>query len=135
MRAVSSRSGTATTTCSSSSACDKRKTKCPSGNLTTGTNSRVRAENLNPDVLVMQRANQGVRHDVFRFAEPGAKPAHPGPRTDDPTQMHLAQHDDVVHTTIVSINRSAKEFCRGEPTAMGLSRMPMARNRRVTPTP
>ena len=24
----------------------------------------VRAENLNPDVLVMQPANQGVRHDA-----------------------------------------------------------------------
>src|SRR6266568_5533984 len=30
------------------------------------------------------------------------------------------------------ISLSAKPFCQGEPGAMGLSRMPMARNRRVT---
>ena len=30
------------------------------------------------------------------------------------------------------ISLSAKPFCQGEPEAMGLSRMPMARNRRVT---
>jgi hypothetical protein len=33
------------------------------------------------------------------------------------------------------INLSAKPFCQGEPGAMGLSRMPMARNRRVTSVP
>src|SRR3984893_2231026 len=30
------------------------------------------------------------------------------------------------------ISRSAKPFCQGEAGAVGLSRMPMARNRRVT---
>jgi hypothetical protein len=33
---------------------------------------------------------------------------------------------------IVPISRSAKPFCRGEAGVAGLSRMPMARNRRVT---
>jgi len=33
------------------------------------------------------------------------------------------------------INRSAKPFCQGEAGAIGLSRMPMARNRRVTTVP
>jgi hypothetical protein len=46
-----------------------------------------------------------------RSAEPGVRPAHPGPMTgdsrgivitsvlsQDTTQMRLAQHDDVVHT-------------------------------------
>ena len=33
------------------------------------------------------------------------------------------------------INLSAKPFCQGEPGAMGLSRMPMARNRWVTAAP
>jgi hypothetical protein len=33
------------------------------------------------------------------------------------------------------INLSAKPFCQGEPEAMGLSRMPMARNRVVTAAP
>jgi hypothetical protein len=33
------------------------------------------------------------------------------------------------------INLSAKPFCQSEPGAMGLSRMPMARNRWVTAAP
>jgi hypothetical protein len=33
----------------------------------------------------------------------------------------------------VPISRSAKQFCHGEPAEIGLSRMPMARRRRVTP--
>ena len=33
---------------------------------------------------------------------------------------------------IVPISFSAYAFCQGEPGAMGLSRMPMAHNRRVT---
>jgi hypothetical protein len=33
------------------------------------------------------------------------------------------------------INLSAKQFCQGEPQAMGLSRMPIARTRRVTIVP
>jgi 2-polyprenyl-6-methoxyphenol hydroxylase-like FAD-dependent oxidoreductase len=33
------------------------------------------------------------------------------------------------------INRSAKPFCQGEAGAIGLSRMPMARSRRVTTVP
>jgi hypothetical protein len=53
----------------------------------------------------------------------------------DPTQMRLAQDNDVVHThsrRIDPISRSAKPFCQGEAGAVGLSRMPMARNARVT---
>ena len=38
-----------------------------------------------------------------------------------------------VHSRLIDpINRSAKPFCHGDPGAMGLSRMPMARSRRVT---
>jgi hypothetical protein len=33
------------------------------------------------------------------------------------------------------ISLSAKPFCHGYPGAMGLSRMPKARNRRVTAAP
>jgi len=33
------------------------------------------------------------------------------------------------------INRSAEPFCQGEDGAVGLSRMPMARNRRPTTAP
>ena len=36
---------------------------------------------------------------------------------------------------IDSINRSAKPFCQGEAGAIGLSRIPMVRNRRVTTAP
>ena len=54
----------------------------------------------------------------------------------DPTQMHLAQDDDVVQTlTPDPISRSAKPFCQGEAGAVGLSRMPMERNRRLTTLP
>jgi hypothetical protein len=42
-----------------------------------------------------------------------------------------------IKTLVLSgpISRSAKPFCQGEPGATGLSRMPMARNRRVTMPP
>jgi hypothetical protein len=33
------------------------------------------------------------------------------------------------------INRSAKPFCQNEAGVVGLSRMPMARNRRLTTAP
>jgi hypothetical protein len=48
--------------------------------------------------------------------------------------MHLAHDNDVVHHSrrIVTISRSAKPFCQGEAGAAGLSRMSMARKRRVT---
>jgi len=51
--------------------------------------------------------------------------------------MHLAQDNDVVYTLrrIDPISRSAKPFCQGEAGAVGLSRMPMARNLRVTTLP
>src|SRR5882724_7225493 len=52
----------------------------------------------------------------------------------DPTQMHLAQDNDVVHT--FTPDRSDQPFhkaiLQGEAGAIGLSRMPMARSRRVT---
>ena len=51
--------------------------------------------------------------------------------------MLFAQCDDMVDAlaTDCPISRSAKPFCHGEPSAMGLSRMPMARNRRLTAAP
>jgi hypothetical protein len=51
--------------------------------------------------------------------------------------VRLAQHDEMVHAPrrIDPINLSAKPFCQGEPGAMGLSRMPMARNRCKTAAP
>jgi hypothetical protein len=52
-------------------------------------------------------------------------------------QMCLAQDDDVVQT--LAPDRSdqpfGKPFCQGEAGAVGLSRMPMARNLRVTAVP
>jgi hypothetical protein len=50
------------------------------------------------------------------------------------TQMCLAQHDDMVDAlaTIDPISLSAKPSCHGAPGATGLSRMPRARNRRIT---
>ena len=51
--------------------------------------------------------------------------------------MGFAQDDDMVDTSrwIDPISLSAKPFCQGEPGAIGLSRMLMARNRRVTAPP
>jgi magnesium transporter len=43
--------------------------------------------------------------------------------------------DADVSRRIDPISRSAKPFCQGEAGAVGLSRMPMARNRRVTTAP
>jgi hypothetical protein len=78
------------------------------------------------------------------------RPAHPDPMIDgflqycnsertpaESAQMRLAQHDDVVHALArdCAVQPLCKEFCHGEPAAMGLSRMPMARNRRATATP
>jgi len=52
----------------------------------------------------------------------------------DSAQMRLAQDDDVVRT--LAPDRSDQPFdtpfCQGDAGAIGLSRMPMARNRRVT---
>jgi hypothetical protein len=51
--------------------------------------------------------------------------------------MHLTQ--TMMWSThsrrIDPISRSAKPFCQGEAGAVGLSRMPMERNRRVTTLP
>src|ERR1700719_3168124 len=51
-----------------------------------------------------------------------------GVKFQNPTQMCLAQVNDVVQTLtrIDPISRSAKPFCQGEAGAVGLSRMPMA---------
>ena len=51
--------------------------------------------------------------------------------------MRLTQCDEVVHALSPhrSDQSSAKPFCQGEAGAVGLSRMPMARNRRVTTVP
>ena len=51
--------------------------------------------------------------------------------------MPFAQGDNMVGAlaTDRSISLSATPFCQGERGAMGLSRMPMARNRRKTAAP
>ena len=55
----------------------------------------------------------------------------------DPAQMHLVQRNGVVRT--FTPDRSDQPFNKailpGEGAAVGLSRMPMARNRRVTTVP
>jgi hypothetical protein len=53
-----------------------------------------------------------------------------------PAQMRLAQHDDVVHA--LATDRAdqplGKRILPRRVRCMGLSRMPLARNRRVTAT-
>jgi hypothetical protein len=55
----------------------------------------------------------------------------------DLTQMHLAQdNDESTHSRRADpIRRSAKPFCQAEAGAEGLSRMSMARTRRMTTLP
>jgi len=49
----------------------------------------------------------------------------------------LAQRHHVVNAlaAMEPISRSAKQFCHGDAAEIGLSRMPMARNRRLTTGP
>ena len=55
----------------------------------------------------------------------------------DPAQVCLAEHDQVVDA--LPPDRADQSFrkavCQGEPAEIGLSRMPMARRRRVTTDP
>ena len=55
----------------------------------------------------------------------------------DPALVRFAQDNHMVNAlaTIDPISLSAKPFCHGEPGAIGLSRIPMARNRWVTVAP
>ena len=53
-----------------------------------------------------------------------------------PAQVRLAEYDYVVDAfTTDRPDLSTNAFCHGEPGAIGLSRMPMARNRRATAAP
>jgi hypothetical protein len=59
-------------------------------------------------------------------------------RFQNPSEMRLAQNDDVVQT--ITPDRSDQPFGKAilpgrEAGAVGLSRMPMVRNRRVTTAP
>ena len=60
-----------------------------------------------------------------------------GVRFQNSAQMCFAQDNNVVHT--FTPDRSdqpfGKAFCQGDAGVMGLSRMPMARNRRLTTLP
>jgi len=51
--------------------------------------------------------------------------------TQDPALVRFTKHDHVVETfrRIVPISLSTYGFCHGDRGAVGLSRMPMARNR------
>ncbi len=77
-----------------------------------------------------------------------ASAARAAARLEPPAQYNHAYNGQVVERVmpeaevrsahsrrIDPISLSAKPFCQGEPGAMGLSRMPMARNRRVTAAP
>ena len=55
----------------------------------------------------------------------------------DPPQMSFAEHHEVVDA--LPSDRADQSlrppFCQGDPGAIGLSRMPMARSRRLTAVP
>ena len=107
-------------------------------------------ENLNPGIVVMESAEDGGRFDAsgpLNRARNRRILVQRPMRSDgvvvigigfqNPTQMCLAQNNNVSKHSrrIDPINRSAKPFCQGEAGAIGLSRMPMAHNRRVTMVP
>jgi len=56
-----------------------------------------------------------------------------GVRFQNTTQMRLAQDNHMIDA--LAPDRSDQPFGQGEAGAVGLSRMPMARNRRVTTAP
>jgi hypothetical protein len=60
-----------------------------------------------------------------------------GVLANDPPQVSFSKHDHVVDT--FPSDRADQSlrypFCHGDPSAIGLSRMPMARSRRVTIVP
>jgi hypothetical protein len=105
----------------------------------------VCTESLSSGVVVVKSAQNGARTDrtgSLNWARNRRILVQRSVRSDaivivdvgfqDPTQMHLAQA--MMWSThsrrIDPISRSAKPFCQGEAGAAGLSRMPMARNRR-----
>jgi hypothetical protein len=53
------------------------------------------------------------------------------------TQMTLAEHDHMIKASprIEPIRRSTLPFCQGDRGAVGLSRMPITRMRRVNASP
>ena len=55
----------------------------------------------------------------------------------DPAQVRFPKYDDMVDTfpSDCADQPLHDPFCHGEPGAMGLSRIPMARNRRMTAAP
>src|ERR1700675_3925925 len=106
----------------------------------------VCTENLNPDVLMMKSAQDSVRtYDAGSLYRPRNRRIFMqrsmrsdavviiGVRFQNAAQMLLAEDNEVIQT--LTPDRSAKPFCQGEAGVMGLSRMPMARNRRVTTAP
>ena len=105
---------------------------------------------LNPNVLSMKPAQDGVRNDgagsLNRTRDRRILLQRPMRSNaviigrivfQDSAQMCLAQNDDVIQT--FAPDRSdqpfGKPFCQGEAGAIGLSRMSMACNRRVTTVP
>ena len=110
----------------------------------------MRAENLDSAILVMKAAENRSRCDG---AEPLNRPMNGsilaqspmsprfivigGKLPKDPAQMGLAEHNQVVETFPSDrADQSLRVTIRhGEPGAIALSRIPMARNRRVTAAP
>jgi hypothetical protein len=104
---------------------------------------------LNPNVLMMKSAQDGVRiygagslnrkrDRRILLQRPMRSNAVVIGRIvfQNPAQMFLAQDNDVIQTLAPErSDQQAKPFCQGEAGAIGLSRMPMACNRRVTTVP
>jgi hypothetical protein len=90
----------------------------------------------------------GLPIQCVQSAELGEGPVHSSPMSDEFSPRcnssrkiaeigaSAAQLNAMIWSThsprIDPISRSTKPFCQGEPGAMGLSRIPIARNRRVT---
>jgi hypothetical protein len=110
----------------------------------------VCAENSDSAIMVMKAAKNGARGDgteafncpmkrgiLVQTAMAPRCIVVGGKLAKGPAQMCLPEHVMWSRHSrrIVPISLSAYPFCHGEPGAMGLSRMPMARIRRVTTAP
>jgi len=78
--------------------------------------------------MVVRSAKDGVRFDTSDSLNLASDRRR---KCISPNTMMWSTHS----RRIDPISRSAKPFCQGEAGAVGLSRMPMARNRRVTTLP
>ena len=81
--------------------------------------------------MVMKSAEDGRRYDAAQVLDGAMDRSVLVERGASPKTTTWSTHS----RRIEPMSLSAKPFCQGEPGAMGVSRMPMARNRCLTAAP